>query len=166
MINCWHSKGFFPSYDGITEFILECFHLAYQIEPVRHFVTNHLSFLNGIGVPFDQNQTLNILQYGSILCLQCPENDIDEYYYSHPSFIYNFDEVGYQEYVDSREITVVVPQNFSSEKVFMPYDRNTKRCSAIVSIALDGENPTPSLILPRKTIDSEVYSILPKNSFH
>ena len=162
MINCWHSKGFFPSYDEITEFILERFHLAYHIESVRHFVTNHLSFQNGIEVPFDQNR------------LHCPENDIDEYYDllensikdSHPSFIYNFDEVGYQEYVDSREITVVVPQNFSSEKVFMPYDRNTKRCSAIISIALDGENPKPSLILPRKTIDSEVYSILPQNSFY
>lgn len=162
MIKCWHNKGFFPSFDEVTELILERFNLAFHIDSVRHYVKRYFSFKTSIGVPFDQNR------------LACPEQTIDDYFSllehnvenANPSFVYNLDEVGFQEYVDSREVTVIVPENFSSEKVFLPYDRNSKRSSAIVAIALDGENPKPSLILPRKTIDSEVYNVLPRNSFY
>ena len=66
VIRCWHSKGFYPSFDEITEFILERFNLALDIESVRHFVSNNLSYDTGIGVPFDQNS------------LQCSES-IDDY---------------------------------------------------------------------------------------
>lgn len=48
----------------------------------------------------------------------------------------------------------------------MQYDRTTKRCSAIIAISLNGEKPKPSLILTRITIDSEIYTFLPRNSFY
>lgn len=120
---------------------------------------NH--FDTAIGVPLDRNR------------LNGSEDDIDIYYdlleadvtRVNPSFIYNLDEVGFQDFVDSKSVTEIVPENFPSEKVNISCDRNEKRCSAHVSISLDGKNVPPTLILPRLTIDSEVYSVLPKNCF-
>lgn len=59
------------------------------------------------------------------MAIECTEDSIDKYYDElennlkgvNPGFVYNFDDVGFQEYVDSREITVIVPENFSSEKM-------------------------------------------------
>ena len=162
VIQSWHSKRYYPSYDEIAEFVAERFHIYLDIESIRKYINNNCSFSSAIGVPFDSKR------------LECTEDSIDKYYDElennlngvHPGFVYNFDEVGFQEYVDSREVTVIVPENFSEEKVHLPYDRNTKRCSALVAIALDGENVKPALILNRKTIDSEIFSVLPQKSFH
>lgn len=59
------------------------------------------------------------------MAIECTEDSIDKYYDElennlkgvNPGFVYNFDDVGFQEYVDSREITVIVPENFPSEKM-------------------------------------------------
>ncbi|KAK8845734.1 hypothetical protein M9Y10_020652 [Tritrichomonas musculus] len=116
MIKCWHNKGFFPSFDEVTELILERFNLAFHIDSVRHYVKRYFSFKTSIEVPFDQNR------------LACPEQTIDDYFSllehnvenANSSFVYNLDEVSFQEYVDSREVTVIVPENFLQKKFSCP----------------------------------------------
>lgn len=161
IIRSWHSNKVYPSYDEIAEFILERYQISLDIESCRKYIENNMNFQNSIGVPLDQNR------------FSCSEKTIDEYYSQleevvprvNPCFIYNLDEVGYQDYVDSRMVIVVVPEEFVAKKVSIPYDRNAKRCSALVAIALNGENVKPTLILPRVTIDSEIYTVLPHHCF-
>ena len=51
----------------------------------------------------------------------CSEDEIDQYYdtlenalsHVHPSFCFNVDEVGYQEYSDAMEVTVLVRADYS-----------------------------------------------------
>ena len=161
VIQYYHDNHQYTKYDEIAEFIFERFSISIDIESCRKYIQNNCHFDTAIGVPLDRNR------------LNGSEDDIDIYYdlleadvtRVNPSFIYNLDEVGFQDFVDSKSVTVIVPENFPSEKVNISCDRNEKRCSALVSISLDGENVPPTLILPRLTIDSEVYSVLPKNCF-
>lgn len=161
VIKSWHLRSIFPTYDEICDFIFERFSISIDIESCRKYIDNNFSFEKALGIPLDQNR------------LNCSELSIDEYYDQleidiakvNPSFIYNLDEVGFQDHADAKIVTVVVPENCPSQKVNLPTDRNDRRCSALVCISMDGENVTPTLILPRSTIDSEVYSILPKNCF-
>lgn len=70
----------------------------------------------------------------------------------------------FQDHVDFKIVTVIVPENYPSQKDNLPTDKNERRCSALVCISMDGENVTHTLIIPRSTIDSEVSLILPKTN--
>ena len=79
-------------------------------------------------------------------------------------FIYNLDEVGIQEWADSEQKTVIVPANY--EKASAPYEvnRNSKRSSILVCVSPNGLVGVPQYCVQRKTIDSELYRYLSKET--
>jgi hypothetical protein len=73
------------------------------------------------------------------------------------AFIFNLDESGFQDWADRRKPTVIVPATYHEFEITCPIDRATKRSSLLVCIAAEGTYLKLLLILPRKTIEPEVF---------
>lgn len=72
--------------------------------------------------------------------------------------VYNLDEMGYQEYCDAKPYLVVVPSD-CPDTMINPVSRSRKRLSVIHCISGDGQMLKPAFIVPRKTIEREVWDI-------
>ena len=79
-------------------------------------------------------------------------------------FCFNLDESGIQRYVDARDTYLVVPENFPDEELAFPVYRAAKRITLLHCISTDGSYTKPLFVLPRKTVDSEVFSYIDPNS--
>jgi hypothetical protein len=73
------------------------------------------------------------------------------------AFRFYLDESGFQDWADRRERTVIVPSTYTADKIEIPIDRDVKRSSLLVCIAADGAYLKLLLILPRKTIEKELF---------
>ena len=56
VIKAWNSKGYYPSYDEIAEFVAERFHIYLDIELIRKYINHNCSFSSAIGVSFDNKR--------------------------------------------------------------------------------------------------------------
>ena len=105
--------------------------------------------------------------------LLAKEHDIDNYYKDlaneingmNPSFLFNLDEVGQDDWADKREQTVIVPQNWTKSTAPYALSRSGKRATALLCISGDGEWINPQIVVPRSTIDSEILSFCPTQMF-
>ena len=77
---------------------------------------------------------------------------------------YNIDETGEQDFVDAQEISVVVPFETDIKDLKYPVSRNGKRSTLIHCICSDGSFLRPLFVLPRKTLDSEVFDVITPGS--
>ena len=77
-------------------------------------------------------------------------------------FIFNLDESGQNQYVDAPYIFVVVPED--EEITTYPVSRATKRITLMHCISTDGTSCDPMIIVPRLTIDNEVYDEITSGS--
>ena len=98
--------------------------------------------------------------------VDCDPEEIDEYFVnlenildgSIPApFVINIDQSGFQEWADKRNLIVVVPADFTQDEIKIPVARTTKRASILAGIAADGSTITPAVIVPRKTIEMELF---------
>ena len=129
-------------------------------DQVRNYLRNNTDFHFAIGDPMEQNR------------VDSSEAENDTYYSNlydetknvNGRLIYNLDEVGEEEFGDSQEIAVIVPASYKKTHISVGCTRR-KRCTGLVCISANGENPKPLIITPRKTIDSEFFSYIPKSSF-
>ena len=71
-------------------------------------------------------------------------------------FIFNVDETGCSDWVDSHEMKVFVPSDYESSSIKYPRNRASKRASLVGCIAADGSTLKPMIIIPRKTIEEEL----------
>lgn len=76
-----------------------------------------------------------------------------------PAFVYNVDESGFQEFVDSINQTVIVPADAEDEKFYYAVNRTTKRASLIGCICLDGSALMPCIISSNKTVEQELINL-------
>jgi hypothetical protein len=72
-------------------------------------------------------------------------------------FIFNVDETGCDEFVDSKNVPVLVPTAHKGDHVDIPINRQSKRATLTACIAADGSALKPFVILPRETIDEDIY---------
>ena len=72
-------------------------------------------------------------------------------------FVINIDQSGFQEWADKRNLVVVVPAEVTQDEIKIPVARTTKRASILAGIAADGSTITPAVIVPRKTIEMELF---------
>jgi hypothetical protein len=72
------------------------------------------------------------------------------------AFIVNMDESGFFDHPDVRRETVVVPANYPSDTIPIPFNRNIKRATMVAAIAADVTALKPVTIVPRKTIEVEL----------
>jgi hypothetical protein len=71
-------------------------------------------------------------------------------------FIYNMDETGCSEFVDSCELMVVVPDSYKQTSISVPVNRHTKRSTLTCCISADGLSLKPYVIIDRVTIDDQI----------
>ena len=74
-------------------------------------------------------------------------------------FCFNLDETGEDEFVDTREVKVFVPLDFSQKKAKIPVRRSNKRFTIEHCICTDGTYFPVFLIIPRKTVESDLFKI-------
>ena len=73
-------------------------------------------------------------------------------------FLFNLDETGEDEFVDTKKVKVFVPVNFK-ENAKIPISRTRKRFTITHCIAADGTYMDPYIIVPRKTFESDIFKI-------
>jgi hypothetical protein len=71
----------------------------------------------------------------------------------------NLDESGFQEWADRKDVRVVVPSVYSANEIQIPCKRGAKRASMLGCIAADGSSLVPLIIVPRKTIEVELFEV-------
>jgi hypothetical protein len=71
-------------------------------------------------------------------------------------FVFNVDETGCSEHIDSHEVTVVVPIDYPDPSVPVPVNRHTQRWTFRACIAADGYWMKPFMIVDRATVEAVV----------
>jgi hypothetical protein len=71
-------------------------------------------------------------------------------------FVFNMDGMGHQDWADRTEKTCVVPPSHGDKQVYIPVPRAGKRIMLMACIALDGSALKPEVIIPRKTVDTDL----------
>ena len=76
-------------------------------------------------------------------------------------FVFNLDETGEDEFVDAKDQYIVVPKDSNMDSY--PINRG-RRITLLHCISTDGTSCKPLIVLPRKTIDNEIYDELAPHS--
>jgi hypothetical protein len=71
-------------------------------------------------------------------------------------FVFNVDQTGWSEHIDSHEVTIVLPIDDPDPSVPVPVNRHTKRSSLTACIAADGYRMKPFVIVDRAIMEAEV----------
>ena len=144
----------YPTYEDISDIIIETFGKYLAIGSIRSFLKRMPDFKSAIATPLEETRYL------------CPYTDIEQYYddlakllESVPiGWLYNLDETGQQDFVDARQVHVLIPSDTKSgTRIRYAVDRNGKRCTALVCISSDGKFLKPLFVLPRKTVDIDIF---------
>jgi hypothetical protein len=69
-------------------------------------------------------------------------------------FVFNIDETGCSEYIDSHEVTIVVPIDYPDRTVPVPVNCHTKRSRLTGFMAADGYRMKPFVIANRATMEA------------
>lgn len=80
------------------------------------------------------------------------------------AFIFNCDEVGHSEYADAVQKKLIVPRSCLLNTVLYPVSRNGNHASCLVAISPTGLSCKPLFTVPRVTVDSELYQLIPYDS--
>ena len=91
-------------------------------------------------------------------------SEIDFYYYElekiiqnvHPYSIYNFDEVGVQDFQDAQQLCVLVWRTYYKPTAYYSINRNGKRITVVACITTNADWIVPLVITNRTTHDSEM----------
>jgi hypothetical protein len=97
--------------------------------------------------------------------MHCDEADVAAYFKdlkrlitgAPVSDVCNADEAGFHELGDVTRHRVIVHAEFTDDKIDIPISRADSRASVIACIAADGHLLTPMVIVPRKTVEIELY---------
>jgi hypothetical protein len=73
------------------------------------------------------------------------------------AIVYNVDEVGFDSWVDPIRIAVVVPAEYTWSKIAVSANRRDLRASMISCVAANGRHLKPYVVVPRKTLEAELY---------
>jgi hypothetical protein len=65
------------------------------------------------------------------------------------ALIFNADESGFQDFVDARELHVIVPAEFESDSVRIPSQRSEKRATMLAAVSVDGSALKPMVIIQK-----------------
>jgi hypothetical protein len=72
-------------------------------------------------------------------------------------FVFNIDEMGHQEWADATQKVCFVPVSHTEKQVYYPVPRMGKRITLLACVAADGSFLKPTVIIPRKTYDEDLY---------
>jgi hypothetical protein len=133
--------------------LLDRFGLAISLDIFRHYLLRNKQFKIVTGNPIDSNRAEIDLKQ-----IKTWYTELNDLLKTVPrEFIFNVNESGCDEYVDSKNLSVIVPDEHKSTQVEIPVHPQTKRATLTACISADGSTLKPFVILPRETIDEEIF---------
>ena len=132
------------------QIIAENFSKIPSIDTVYRLIKNSPDFKIIHGIPMEESRA------------NVQREEIDQYYKTLKevvdgvpvSLVFNIDEAGEDDYVDSYAFNVIVSSEYEENTISVPVRRNSKRATLLHCVCADGTYTKPLLILPRKSIDS------------
>ena len=156
IINNITKEDGFPTVVDVQDAIFENFNKVLTSATIRTILRRTKKFKIAVASPMEQARyecsTDSIKEYFNMLRKEV--NDIPV------GWVYNIDEAGQQDFVDSQEIHVVIPIDLNPKDLKYSVKRDGKRSTLIHCICSDGTFLRPMFVVPRKTIDSEVFSVI------
>jgi hypothetical protein len=123
------------------------FHLLVLPDTMRPIIRRTGAFKTVLGIPIESGRchvTNEVIQ-GHFRRLEVEIDNVPA------GFIFNADESGLQDFVDAREIQVIVPGEFDQDSTSAPSTRSEKRATMLVAVSAHGCSLKPIIIIPRKT---------------
>ena len=144
------------NYLAIRNFIYNVYNRTLELDSIRHYIKNSLDFKVVKGTPLQSSRSFSseqkINEYFSdlkeLLSIRIPSR-----------FVFNIDEVGFNEYLDAKQTKCIVPQNYKGNSIFFAADRNSSHSTMLAGIAADGSALTPLMIVERDTFELELYNM-------
>lgn len=142
------------SYEEIREFLQTEWGLVVNIGSLRTIVSRATGLKTVDGQPLEDSRLFSrpeqidayfdelteIIQVGNIPA----------------AFVCNVDESGFDQFVDARRTTRIVPTTYEHNSVPVPVTRAEKRATMIGAICADGTALRPMIILQRETVEAEL----------
>lgn len=127
-----------------------------SVDTLRKYVTSQDRFRIIDGIPQEENRT------------EVNPQDIETYYQNldqivsscPASLVFNMDEAGQDEYIDTHSMRVIVPYDYTNCTINIPVRRKSKRSTLVHCICADGTFIKPLIIIPRKTLDNVILKRL------
>jgi hypothetical protein len=145
------------SYSDVSDFVSREFHIEVPMKTIRQHVKSIPGFKVIEGKPMDAKR------------LQCDPDEINRYYDVLQNFlardalpsalVINLDETGHDDWGDKKKHKVVVPDTYDGNQIEIPVSRESKRSTVLGAIAADGTCLRPLVIVPRKSIEQELYQM-------
>jgi hypothetical protein len=136
----------------VKEFIARTFHVSLEKTTLGHLLERDPRFRTCPGVPMEDlriavtpQQIENFFREAFSVIEGVPAH-----------FIFNMDEMGHQEWADRKQVVCVIPSFHQDNHVNVPVPRTGKRITMIACITLDGSFLKPTIIVPRKTVDTDL----------
>ena len=146
-----------PTYDDITSYIFTEFNIVLRKTTLKAIINRAFKSFTKLVVaePIEDNR------------FSVSPEAIDRYYQKLQEiltlidyrFCFNLDETGEDEFIDTREIKVFVPIDFDKPKAKIPVKRSKKRFTIEHCICTDGTYLPLFIIMPRKTVEPDLFKI-------
>lgn len=159
-IEYFHNCNIHPTLYDLQQFIITNIQKVISVQTIHNYIKQSKKFKIIEGIPMhDKRCSIN-------------EDDLNTYFEqlkvavngTPVSLIYNMDEAGEDEYVDSFSMMVIVPISYDKSTIPLPVRRQSKRSTLVHCICADGTYLKPLVIIPRKTVDSSTFKRLNCNN--
>ena len=120
----------------------------------RHMERHHFAYVSAVPTKEDR-VGLDPNKVASFYIHDLPETLTD----THPSLVFNADEMGAEMFADRKRVFVYVPEDKVPEKgpLFVGVPRSSRRITLLACISLDGTRVCPAIITRTTTINSTVF---------
>lgn len=142
------------TYEDIRDFAENHWDMIVNLSSLRSVIEQCEDFKTVIGEPLEDSRLFanpeQIDQYF---------RDIDEVITTGSipaAFVINVDESGFDQFMDARRTTRIVPSTYDLDRVPVGVTRTEKRATLIGAISADGTAIRPMIILQRETVEKEL----------
>ena len=143
------------NYIQLQDFIYDKIGKSIKMNTIYHIISKNPKIKTVTGIPMEKVRAESTLEsiidyYDRLKCAL--QYDIPTH------FFFNMDESGIQEFVDKREMQLLVPSSYPDDSKVYSVNRGSKRSTLIGCICLDGSALKPCIISPSKTIETELIT--------
>ena len=142
------------SYDDILEFFEDEYGVLLNIGSLRNFIARSREFKTVTGVPLEDSRLFS--DAGEIDAYFDRVDEMLRTAQIPAAFVINVDESGFNEFVDARETTRIVPNDYAHNSIPVAITRAEKRATLIGAICADGHALKPMVVLQRETLEGEL----------
>jgi hypothetical protein len=137
----------------LTTFIMKKWQIAMRPDTLRHILARDGRTKSAVAHPMDDQRMMvsreKIIEYIDVL--------YGTVHNARAAFIFNMDEMGHQDWADAHDVICIVPTERDDSPLYYPVKRSGKRITLVACIAADGSYMKPTVILSRKTYETEVF---------